>query len=107
MAVRSVTKLFAGELVELARQVQAEMITAGEVQSEAPRPPSLTALPEETNEELDLRRAPLRPEHLREAWRRYRLSGESGGVGVQQLWHAQQNSGTERFSTRTGKRMFR
>ncbi|KAG9250288.1 hTAFII28-like protein conserved region-domain-containing protein [Emericellopsis atlantica] len=107
MAVRSVTKLFAGELVELARQVQAEMITAGEVQSEAPRPPSLTALPEETNEELDLRRAPLRPEHLREAWRRYKLSGESGGVGVQQLWHAQQNSGTERFSTRTGKRMFR
>jgi transcription initiation factor TFIID subunit 11 len=26
---------------------------------------------------------------------------------VQQLWHAQQGDGVERFSTRTGKRLFK
>jgi transcription initiation factor TFIID subunit 11 len=57
--------------------------------------------------EDDIRRGPLRPDHLREAWRRYRFTGESRGVGVQQLWHAQQNNGVERFSTKTGKRLFK
>lgn len=111
-AVRALTKIFAGELIELARQVQTEYINAGEKQTDIPTPPpggdgdgdgDVAVDPEEEAE----RRGPLRPEHLREAWRRYKLSGESRQVGTQQLWHAQQCDGLERFSTRTGKRMFR
>ncbi|KAH7264515.1 hypothetical protein B0J15DRAFT_271501 [Fusarium solani] len=107
-AVKAVAKLFAGEIIEAARNVQAEWIATGEKQSELPTPPPSSnndAAAEE--EEVDLKRGPLRPDHLREAWRRYRLSGESRGVGVQQLWHAQQADGVDRFSTRTGKRLFK
>jgi len=58
--------------------------------------------------EKDDRRGPLRPEHLREAIRRYKLGQEGGGVGMQQLWHLQQQNGVDRFPTRTGgRRIFR
>lgn len=115
-AVRAVAKLFAGEIIEQARLVQGEWIHAGEKQSDmAPPPPApsqLTVGENENGEGTDsdqtkLRRGPLRPDHLREAWKRYRFAGESRGVGMQQLWHAQQASGVERFSSRTGKRMFK
>ncbi|KAM0246229.1 hypothetical protein ACHAP5_004851 [Fusarium lateritium] len=107
-AVKAVAKLFAGEMIEAARNVQGEWINAGEKQSELPTPPpSTNDDPAAAEEEIDLKRGPLRPDHLREAWRRYRLSGESRGVGVQQLWHAQQGDGVERFSTRNGKRLFK
>ncbi len=49
-------------------------------------------------------RGPLRPDHLREAWRRYRASMQSHGAGTLNLWHAQQHSGVERFPIRTGSR---
>lgn len=105
-AVRAVAKVFAGEIIEQARLVQAEWIQSGEQQSELPTPPpSNTGAA--SDEEVEIKRGPLRPDHLREAWRRYRFSGESHGVGMQQMWHAQQNSGVERFSTRTGKRLFK
>lgn len=188
-AVKAVTKLFAGEIIEHARQVQAEMIAAGEEQVPRPSPitdttdatatsalplsasqtngvPPLSQLngpgeasqtsfngngaapsadastadtqsqpitdaatasqdmvvdgngeaPASTEETVPDDKeeyvfndgcGPLRPEHLREALKRYKLAGESRGVGVQQLWHAQHGSGVERFSTRTGKRLFR
>ena len=110
-AVRAVAKLFAGEIIEQARHVQGEWIAAGEQQSEEPTPAPAPAKDGEADtegmEEGKLRRGPLRPDHLREAWKRYRFSGESRGVGMQQLWHAQQGSGVERYSTRTGKRMFK
>lgn len=107
-AVKAVTKLFAGEIIESARQVQAEFVHAGEKQAELPTPPPSNAdATGDADDPIDLRRGPLRPEHLREAWRRYRVTGESRGVGVQQLWHAQQGDGVERFSTRTGKRLFK
>ncbi|KAF4120718.1 hypothetical protein GMORB2_2722 [Geosmithia morbida] len=99
-AVKAVAKLFAGEIIEASRQVQLELIRAGEDQSELPDP-------NRPRPHYDPRRGPLRPEHLREAWRRYRLSGESRGVGVQQMWHAQARNGVDRFSTRTGKRLFK
>lgn len=58
--------------------------------------------------ERDDRRGPLRPEHLREALRRYKMSFEGGGVGMQLIWHQQQQNGVERFPTRTGgRRIFR
>lgn len=113
-AVRAVTKVFAGELIELARQVQTEFILAGEKQVDIPDiPPSAArqatgedGTPPKEVEEPE-RKGPLRPEHLREAWRRYQRTGEGRGVGVQQPWHIQQGDGVDRFSTRTGKRLFR
>lgn len=105
-AVKAVAKLFAGEIIEAARNVQAEWIVSGEKQSEVPTPPPSTE-EAENDEATDLKRGPLRPDHLREAWRRYKLCHENRGVGVQQLWHAQQGTGVERFSTRTRNRLFR
>lgn len=105
-AVKAVAKLFAGEIIEGARNVQAEWVLSGEKQSDLPTPPPSNE-EAENEEEVDLKRGPLRPDHLREAWRRYKLSHESRGVGVQQLWHAQQGTGVERFATRTRNRLFR
>ncbi|RDA87585.1 hypothetical protein CP532_3967 [Ophiocordyceps camponoti-leonardi (nom. inval.)] len=93
-AVKAVAKLFAGEIIEAARKVQGQWIAAGEVQSEVPAPGGEGDVVDED------RRGPLRPDHLREAWRRYKMSGESHGVGMQQLWHAQRHDGVDRFSTR-------
>ncbi|KAG6040073.1 hypothetical protein E4U41_001414 [Claviceps citrina] len=108
-AVKAVAKLFAGEIIEAARDVQGEWIMAGEKQADLPTPPSSADYEDGDGglEEPEIRRGPIRPDHLREAWRRYRRYGESRGVGVQQLWHAQQGSGVERFSTRTRKRLFK
>lgn len=62
----------------------------------------------EKEKERDDRRGPLRPEHLREALRRYKMGFEGGGVGMQLIWHQQQQNGVERFPTRTGsRRIFR
>ena len=105
-AVKAVAKLFAGEIIEDAREIQAEWIGAGEQQGEFPTPPP-SANEIDSEEGPDLKRGPLRPDHLREAWRRYRLSSQSNGVGMQQLWHNQQGSGVERFSSRTRKQIFR
>ncbi|TQN69213.1 Transcription initiation factor TFIID subunit 11, partial [Colletotrichum shisoi] len=104
LAVKSVSKLFIGELIERARDVQGEWIKAtGEKQSEAPTPP-----PKDEASQFqagkDDRRGPLRPDHLREAWRRYKMSGDGGWAGIQGLWHEQQQSGVERFPVRTGGR---
>lgn len=54
------------------------------------------------------RYGPLRPDHLREAMRRYKLSMEGGSVGMHCLWNLQQQNGVERFGIRTmGRRIFR
>ncbi|KAK2033023.1 histone-fold-containing protein [Colletotrichum zoysiae] len=108
LAVKSVSKLFIGELIERARDVQGEWIKAtGEKQSEAPTPPPKDEA-SQTQAAKEDRRGPLRPDHLREAWRRYKMSGDGGWVGIQGLWHEQQQSGVERFPVRTGgRRVFR
>lgn len=107
-AVKAVAKLFAGQIIETARNVQGEWIAAGETQSELPWPQApADEGAEDDQEEIEAKRGPLRPDHLREAWRRYKVTAEGRGVGVQQLWHAQQCDGVERFSTRTRKRIFK
>ncbi|PFH61176.1 hypothetical protein XA68_18059 [Ophiocordyceps unilateralis] len=63
-AVKAVAKLFAGEMIEAARNVQGEWMAAGEVQSDVPAPSG--------GDGSEPRRGPLRPDHLREAWRRYK-----------------------------------
>jgi transcription initiation factor TFIID subunit 11 len=101
LAVRSVAKVFIGQLIESARRVQEQQIElTGEPQAEVPEPQPL----QDEGFERAPRRGPLRPEHLREAFYRYQQSGEGGGVGMQRLWHAQQEDGVERFGTRTGGR---
>lgn len=112
MAIKSVAKYFIGELIEQALDVQTEWVhSTGEKQAEIPFPERVTdrevrgdvnRLSEED------KRGPLRPDHLREAWRRYKTNGEGGWVGTQALWHEQQSDGVERFPVRTGgKRIFR
>jgi len=115
--MRTVVKVFIGDLVEMARHVQSEWIEKGERQTDLPTPPDSTA-PSPNGEagaatgayEIpgDRRRGPLRPDHLREALRRYKLSVEGGGAGMHTLWHQQQQNGVARFPTRTGgRRIFR
>lgn len=113
--MRAVAKVFIGDIIESARRVQGEWIqTMGEKQTDLPTPPPTASATQETNNEADApdkeiqldddRRGPLRPEHLREAIRRYRKGFEGGGVGMQWIFHQQQQGGVERFPTRTGGR---
>lgn len=109
LAVRSVSKLFAGILIEQAREVQAEWIAAtDEEQADVLEPPPVGPAANEDGTPKEPRRGPLRPDHLREAWARYKSSAEGGAVGLHALWHSQQQDGVERFGTRTGgRRIFR
>ena len=118
IGMRAVAKVFIGDIIESARRVQGEWIEAtDEKQTDLPTPPPSAdptsnadgeAEAQEKEPEKDDRRGPLRPEHLREAVRRYRKTQEGGGVGMQWVWHQQQQSGVERFPTRTGgRRIFR
>ncbi|KAK0638622.1 hTAFII28-like protein conserved region-domain-containing protein [Cercophora newfieldiana] len=116
IGMRAVAKVYIGDIIEAARRVQMEWVeNTGEKQTDLPTPPaSAMASPIEGAEgqpaepPKDDRLGPLRPEHLREAVRRYKRSFEGGGVGMQRVWHQQQQNGTERFPPRTGgRRIFR
>lgn len=120
-AMQSVAKVFVGDLVEASRKVQAEWIAkTGEPQAEPgvkfpdwpyeeeehwaepqdgrPRSIHPKVKPKEPP------RGALRPDHVREAWRRYKNGAEGGNVGTLELWHKQQSSGVERFGVRNGRR---
>ena len=130
-AVRSVTKYFLTDLITNAQTIQDEWIGADneervQVEGDTPWPglvlargepevqalyekQSTLAIPEWEPEAADhiLREAPkgpLRPDHLREAWRRYKASVQGNTAGAMDLWHAQQSTGVERFPPRTGGR---
>ncbi|KAK4462997.1 hTAFII28-like protein conserved region-domain-containing protein, partial [Cladorrhinum samala] len=117
IGMRAVAKVFIGDIIESSRRVQGEWIErTGEKQTDLPTPPATAApSPDGTTEQVsqgtaaaDDRRGPLRPEHLREAMRRYKVGQEGGGVGMQLVWHQQQQNGVNRFPTRTGgRRIFR
>ncbi|TGO16116.1 hypothetical protein BTUL_0032g00790 [Botrytis tulipae] len=115
LAVKSVAKQFVGELVENARKVQDQWIEAGEPNSGLIVPPAENTTMEngeanasQTNVPKETRRAPLQPDHLREALRRLREGNEDGLAGQLNLWQLQQHSGVERFGTRVrGKRLFK
>lgn len=124
-AMQSVAKVFVGDLIESARKVQVEWVAkTGEPQVE----PGVKApeWPYEDDEHLEepkngrprsvhpkaKPKAPalgsLRPDHVREAWRRTRTGAEGGNVGALRLWHTQQQSGVERFGARTkGRALFK
>lgn len=97
LAVKSATKVFAGDLIEEARKVQTQWIEATQdSQTSLPGPLGESYNPEEK------RRGPLLPDHLREAFRRHMLEGAGGLVGELALWQQQQHSGVERFGTKLG-----
>jgi transcription initiation factor TFIID subunit 11 len=120
----AVAKVYIGDIIEAARRVQNEWVeNTNEKQTDLPTPPASAAPSPNANGEgangedtggqaseppKDDRRGPLRPDHLREAVRRYKRAFEGGGVGMQRVWHQQQQNGSERFPPRTGgRRIFR
>jgi transcription initiation factor TFIID subunit 11 len=102
-----VCKLFLGDMVEEARRVQREHIDAGEKQTDLPdQEENKDGLSDKSKHR---RQAPLRPEHLAEAYRRWQRSGQTGGSGGSMMaWNQQTRNGKERFAPRAGgKRLFR
>ncbi|KAI5862975.1 histone-fold-containing protein [Durotheca rogersii] len=96
-----VCKMYLGDLVEAARDVQREWIQLGEKQTDL----SDDELKPMNEMSKYRRQAPLRPEHLREAYRRRRASAENGGaLGSLMVWNQQTLNGAERFAVRSGGR---
>ncbi|KXJ93496.1 hTAFII28-like protein conserved region-domain-containing protein [Microdochium bolleyi] len=102
-----VCKMYLGDLVEDARRVQEEWIEKGEKQTDLPAEQDNTD--EVTEEQRYRRHAPLRPDHLREAYRRRKATADSGGaMGSLMVWSQQSHNGVERFAPRAGgRRIFR
>lgn len=71
--IKAVAKVYAGDLIESARKVQAQW---DKVDEEAQ-----TALPTPPADGNQRRHGPLLPEHLVEAYRRHRMAGEGGSAG--------------------------
>ncbi len=128
-AVRSVTKYFLTDLITRAQNIQDEWIAAGN-ENQVPgsgewpglvlsrgdpkvkelyEKQSTLAIPEwqpETADQIlkEPPKGPLRPDHLREAWRQYKSSAQGKTAGALDLWHAQQSTGVDRFPAKTGGR---
>ena len=122
--INGYTKVFIGNLIERAREVQQQYADA-ETDAEAtlPSPPPSFAedprrnggnnsngsfpnaeLPDTVKKNRD--RGPLLPDHLREALRRYKRDGEGGGAGLAgvSLGLGVPGAGAARLG---GKRLFR
>jgi transcription initiation factor TFIID subunit 11 len=79
MTVNGYTKVFISELVERARDVQLEWLAAAE------KLPTDEAVPETAplKERIKIEdRGPLTPDHVREAYRRYKKDREGGCAGL-------------------------
>lgn len=98
-----VCKMYLGDVVEAAREVQKEWVQLGEQQTEEPETDEKF---QPTNEMSKYRRqAPLRPEHLREAYRRRVAGTEHGGaLGSLLVWNQQTANGADRYAVRAGGR---
>ncbi|TGJ81247.1 hypothetical protein E0Z10_g7519 [Xylaria hypoxylon] len=96
-----VCKMYLGDIVEAARDVQQEWNDLGEKQTEQEDDEF-----EPSNELSKHRRqAPLRPDHLREAYRRRKAAAEnSGALGSLMVWNQQTQNGEGRFAVRGGGR---
>lgn len=106
LAIKTVAKIFAGEVVGGAVKVQMEWIKNGADRQNSFK---LEEPPVDKDEpRKEVRRAPLTPDHLREALRRYRARREGGLAGHLNLYHAQASSGVERFGVKfEGKRLLK
>ncbi|PLN80096.1 histone-fold-containing protein [Aspergillus taichungensis] len=83
--INGFTKVFAGEMIEKARTVQAEWADAHDQSARAEFEATHASQPEQDRPEFrpppNPHRGQLLPAHLREAQRRYKRDGEGGGVG--------------------------
>jgi transcription initiation factor TFIID subunit 11 len=104
LAVKSVAKIFAGEIIEGARRVQLQWLEAsGESQTGLPSPP-----PDNDDDTRERPRGPLTADHLREALRRYKLERQPGNVGLMGLARQQMSNGSERFGLKVmGRRLLK
>ena len=111
--MKSVTKVFAGELIERARKIQTQWLAAS-AESQTVDHTVRGAATVDTSKELqlwgenkeDVRRGPLTAEHLREALRRYKAERGGGLVGLMGLDRGQYSTGADRFGLRArGKRL--
>jgi len=130
-AVRSVTKYLITDIIAKALRVQDEWIQANdekqaggewpgmvlardgpEVRASYEQQAKMTgeAVQRDASQHIlkEPPKGPLRPDHVREAWRRYKASMQNNGAGSLTLWNAQQHNGVERFPVRVGgKRVFK
>jgi len=104
-AIAAYTKLFAGEIVDRAREVQKEWVAAAEkLPTDEPNEEALGKDGEGEPKVRERDRGPLLPDHLREALRRYKASREGGAVGFTGL----SLEGRETVAPRNGgRRLFR
>ena len=97
--INGYTKVFIGELIERARDVQTEWLAA--------EPTYFNGEPKKASDGLGAEerdRGPLLPDHLREALRRYKRDREGGSAGFQGV----SLGGKDIVASRTGgKRLFR
>ncbi len=101
LTLMGVTKLFMGEIIERARNVQYECMVKSEMDPTRQRWPEGTK-PREKKKEID--RGPITPDHLREALRRYKKDREGGSAGFLGL----SGHGVEKVAARVnGKKLFR
>lgn len=73
------TKIFIGELIEKARQVQLEWLASADTFPDGTPVPPDTPLEDRIAQR---HRGPLTPDHLREALRRHKRSAAGGGAGL-------------------------
>lgn len=104
-AIAAYTKLFAGEIVDRAREVQKEWVAAAEKLPTGDKNDEAFGKDGEGEPKVRERdRGPLLPDHLREALRRYKAGCEGGTVGFTGL----SLEGKETAAARNGgRRMFR
>ena len=96
------TKLFIGELIERALDVETEWLAAS---TKLPSGEAKTPGSDGSHIKVEeSHRGPLLPDHLREAWRRYKKDRDGGGAGYQGL----SLQGKEAVASRAGgRRLFR
>jgi len=102
------TKIFIGELIERARDVQTQWIAASPtLPTGEPNPAYAISSSKDGSVPApvqDRDRGALTPDHLREALRRYKRDGEGGGTGFQGM----SLTGKEVVASHTGgKRIFK
>ena len=105
--VNGFTKVFVGEIVEKAREVQAQWLAAEKGQREE----EVARLGDGEQKEREMLRArvldnegPLMPDHIREAMRRYRKGREGGDGGMRGVSLAAMRGGLTGLG---GRRLFR
>ena len=102
ISVQGAAKMFVGELIERARQVQNEQMVLRDKFPTGEPVPEEASIKERTKE---MDRGPIQPDHLREALRRYKKDREGGSAG---FLGASLGGGILHASARMGgKKLFR